>query len=189
MRILVAALISEGLLVALGLLAVWTLSLDIDWNISARMGVYGIALALGPLVVNYLIWKRTLTNPDSVYARFSREIITPLCRQISIPTAISVAILSGSCEEYFFRGVLSEAITRHSHLFVASALSSLLFAAIHFIGSFKRLGGMIPLYTAMGIYMWLVAYLSDSLFCAAVLHGSYNLAAILQIKLRDRAGA
>jgi hypothetical protein len=41
----------------------------------------------------------------------------------------------------------------------------------------------------MGVYMWLVAYLSDSLFCAAVLHGSYNLAAILQIKLRDRASA
>jgi membrane protease YdiL (CAAX protease family) len=189
MRILVAALISEGLLVTLGLLAAWTLSLGIEWNISVRMGAYGIALAIGPLLINYFLWRRTLANPDSVYARFSREIITPLCRQISIPTAISVAILSGSCEEYFFRGVLSAAIARHSYLSVACVVSSILFAAIHFIGSFKRFGGMMPLYTAMGIYMWLAAYLSGSLFCAAMLHGSYNLAAILQIKFRDRVSA
>jgi membrane protease YdiL (CAAX protease family) len=64
-----------------------------------------------------------------------------------------------------------------------------MFAGIHFIGNFKRFGGMMPLYTAMGIYMWLAAYFSGSLFCAAVLHGSYNLAAILQIKFRERLGA
>jgi membrane protease YdiL (CAAX protease family) len=187
MRILIAALISEGLLLTLGLTAVWALSLDIPWNISVRMGSYGVLLAIGPLVLNYYVWKRALASSDSVYTRFSQEIIIPLCRQISIPTAISVAILSGSCEEFFFRGVLSAAIARHSPLSVACLVSSVLFAAIHFVGSFKRFGGMMPLYTAMGIYMWLAAYLSSSLFCAAILHGSYNLAAILQIKFRDHA--
>jgi membrane protease YdiL (CAAX protease family) len=189
MRILIAALISEGLLVALGMVVAWAFSLNTQWNISARMAAYGVALASGPLLVNYYIWKQSLANPDSVYSRFSHEIITPLCRQISIPTALSVAILSGGCEEYFFRGVLSAALSHHSSLPVACLFSSIMFAGIHFIGNFKRFGGMMPLYTAMGIYMWLAAYFSGSLFCAAVLHGSYNLAAILQIKFRERLGA
>lgn len=189
MKILIAALISEGLLAVLGLLVVGALAIEVRWDISPRMAAYGVGLALAPLLLNYYLWRRTRDYPDSVYSRFSREIIDPLCRQISIPTAISVAILSGWCEEYFFRGALSGAITHYLSPLWACAISSVLFAAIHFIGNFKRFGGMMPLYTVMGIYMWLVAYLSGSLFCAAVLHGSYNLAAILQVKLRHRVGS
>lgn len=189
MKILVAALISEGLLVVLGLLLVWALGIEVRWDTSVRMATYGVTLALPPLILNHYLWRRTRDYSHSVYRRFSREIIDPLCRQISIPTAMIVAILSGACEEYFFRGALSGAITRYSSPPVACAISSLLFAGIHFIGNFKRFGGMMPLYTLMGIYIWLVSYLSGSLFCVAVLHGSYNLAAILQVKLRHRIGS
>lgn len=189
MKILVAALISEGLLVVFGFLLVWALTIEVRWDISARMAAYGVTLALAPLLLNHYLWRRTRNYPESVYSRFSGEIIDPLCRQISIPAAISIAILSGWCEEYFFRGALSGAIARYSSPPVACVLSSVLFAGIHFVGNFKRFGGMMPLYTLMGMYMWLIYYLSGSLFCVAVLHGSYNLAAILQVKLRHRVGA
>ena len=186
MRILGAALISEGILWILSTLILWALDGELIWNISFSTGVTGILLAAPPLCLNMYLWSRAVAAPNSVYGRFSREIITPLCRQISIPTAVSVAILSGWCEEYFFRGALSVALTHYVGAVLSCVVSSLLFAAIHFIGSFKRFGAMLPLYTVMGIYMWLVHLLSGSLFCVAVLHGAYNLAAILHVKLRER---
>ena len=185
MRILAAALVSEGLLFILSVVLVWTLGIELTWGVSFSTALTGLLLAIAPLSLNLYLWKRTIASPHSVYARLSREIITPLCRQISIPTAISVAILSGWCEEYFFRGALPGVITRYTGPALSCVLSSFLFAAIHFIGSFKRFGGMLPLYTIMGMYMWFANHLTGSLFCAAVLHGSYNLAAILQVKFRE----
>ena len=61
-------------------------------------------------------------------------------------------------------------------------VTSLLFASVHFIGSFKRYGGMLPLYTAMGVYLWLAHYLTQSLAAVAVLHGLYNFTVILLVK-------
>lgn len=184
MKILLAALASEGLLLILATGIVWILNLEISWNPSGEATLLGVGLAALPLVLNSYLWMRTRRYSDSVYARFSKEVIVPLCRQISIPTACSVALLSGWCEEYFFRGALSSAIAHYLGPGVACLVSSLLFAAVHFIGNFRRFGNMIPLYTLMGSYIWIVYYLSNSLFCAAVLHGTYNFAAIVQVKLR-----
>ncbi len=189
MRVLLVALISEGLLFVVATLLTQALHLELVWGISSTAAMSGVGLALPPLLLNTIMWERTRRRPDSPYARFSREIIVPLCKHVSIPVAGSIAILSGWCEEYFFRGALSASIALYMGPLPACLISSFLFAAIHFIGSFKRFGAMLPLYMLMGIYIWSAHNLSGSLFCVAVLHGFYNFMAILQVKHRVRTVA
>lgn len=182
MRILVAAVISEGILVALALTLQWVFSLQIAWNPQPSRIAWGLILVLPPLALNHILWRYSEQHPNSVYQRFSQEVIIPLCRRVSWQVAVLIAILSGVCEELFFRGALHQLISRHFGFAVSCAATSLLFASVHFIGSFKRYGKMIPLYTAMGAYLWFVQYALDSLAAVAVLHGVYNFIVIMMVK-------
>jgi membrane protease YdiL (CAAX protease family) len=187
MRILIAALISEGILLMASVLIALFFELRITWNISARGVVFGLLLALPPLVINQLVWRYSDSHPHSVYARFSREVVIPLCRQIDLVTAAIVAILSGVCEEIFFRGALDSLINTHLGLVASCTFTSITFAAVHFIGNFKRYGSIIPFYTAMGAYLWGAKYLTDSLASVSILHGVYNFVVILVVKQTSRA--
>jgi membrane protease YdiL (CAAX protease family) len=71
---------------------------------------------------------------------------------------------------------------------LALAVSSIAFAWIHFIGSVRRYGGMIPLYTAVGGALWLVWFLTDSLTAAAATHATYNFVAIVTIRRLSKSG-
>ena len=165
------------------------LSLDIAWNPSWRSIVIGATAALPLLIGNHLLWRWTERNPDSVYARFSREIVVPLCRRVTPVQAFWIGILSGIGEEALFRGSINLAVIRTGGLWIALVVSSVTFACIHFIGSFKRYGGMIPLYSAVGGVLWIVWFLTDSLAAAAATHASYNFIAIMAIRrLSNRGG-
>jgi membrane protease YdiL (CAAX protease family) len=181
-RILVAAVISEGILVAMAVALQWIFSLQMPWNAQPRSIFLGLVLVLPPLTLNHILWRYSEQHPNSVYQRFSQEVIIPLCRKVSWQVAVLIAILSGVCEELFFRGALHQLFSRYFGLAVSCAATSLLFASVHFIGSFKRYGKMIPLYTAMGTYLWFVQYALDSLAAVAVLHGVYNFIVIMMVK-------
>jgi len=182
MRIITAAFISEGLLLLAGYALVRLLSLHIDWDPSLRAVVLGVILTLPLLCANEIAWRRSMSYPTSTYSRFSRQIIIPLCKATPPFSALIVAILSGGCEEFFFRGALHSAIILYLPAWTSCVITSVLFATVHFIGNFKRFGAMIPLYTVVGVYLWLVAWLTSSLVCAAVLHGVYNFAVILRVR-------
>lgn len=184
MRILLAAFISEGILLALSLAISFLFNYPILWNPSWRAIIVGLTLIIPPLIVNNILWRYSETNHGSIFYRFSQEVIIPLCRHITPISAIIVAILSGVCEELFFRGALNSLCTRLVGVELALVSTSLIFAATHFIGSFKRYGAMIPLYTAMGAYLWLVHFYSGSLTAVAVCHGAYNLVVILLTRRR-----
>jgi membrane protease YdiL (CAAX protease family) len=186
MRVLTAAIASEALLVIFSLCLCTLFDVEVFWNPSGHFAALGSLLALPPLLLNEALWRYSRRRPHSVYSRFSREIIIPLCRQITLPTAVAVAILSGACEELFFRGALNVVAQAHLGAIGACAITSVIFAAIHFVGNVRRFGGMIPLYTLMGAYMWTAAHFTGSLFCAAVLHGVYNFIAIVRIKRASR---
>ena len=182
MRIITAAVVSEGFLLILGLALVKIFSLSVNWHPSLHSLVVGGALTLPLLLLNEIAWKRSLRYPKSTYSRFSQEIIIPLCRQAPLSTALIIAILSGTCEEFFFRGALHATCMIFLPSWASCAITSILFAAVHFIGNFKRFAAMIPLYAAVGVYLWLVAWYSSSLFCAALLHGLYNFTVIMRVR-------
>jgi membrane protease YdiL (CAAX protease family) len=182
MKILLAAAISEGLLLVFALAAIYLANLNCPWNLTSANVAIGLILALPPLVANHLLWRHSDRYPHSIYGRFSREVVTPLCRNMSLPVAVSVAILSGTCEELFFRGAVNLMLAAYLGTAVACLISSALFAAMHFIGNFRRYGGMLPLYIAMGVYLWFAHHLTDSLASVAILHGVYNFVVIQLVK-------
>lgn len=188
--VLLVAIVSEVLLFLLAYTMAFFLSLDIAWNLSAHALVVGALWSIPLLIGNHLLWRWTLNNPDSVYSRFSREVVVPLCQRVSPFHALLIGILSGVGEEVLFRGSLNLWLIRSGGLWSALLISSVAFAWVHFIGSFKRYGGMIPLYSAVGGALWLVWFLTDSLAAAATTHATYNFLAILSIRaLSERRGS
>lgn len=176
------AVISEVALVLIAYSVAWFYSLEVSWDTSFEAVVIGAAAAAPLLLGNHLLWSWTERNPDSVYARFSREVVVPLCKQVSAWDALLIAILSGIGEEVLFRGTLNMLFLRWGGVWFASILTSIAFAWVHFIGNTKRYGGMLPLYTAVGAVLWLVWYTTDSLAAAAATHATYNFLAIVWIR-------
>ena len=189
MKILMAALISEGILALASLAIYYVFSMPLVWNASNIALAQGLFLTVPPLIINKLLWSYSESHPDSIFGRFSREIIIPLCRHITPTIAIIVAILSGVCEELFFRGAINSLCLKITGPVFALIFTSFIFAATHFIGNFKRYGAMIPLYTTMGAYLWLVHYYTDSLTAVAVCHGVYNLVVIVMVRQANIARA
>lgn len=183
-RIALVALISEGILAAIALIIAEISHNPLSWSPTPLNILLGTILTLPPLLINLYLWRYTERAPESVFARFSNEVVIPLCRAVDTKTALLLAILSGVCEELFFRGALNSVIIEHLGSLAAFLITSLSFAAIHFIGSFKRYGGMVPLYAAIGSYIWLVHQATESLAAVAVLHGVYNFVVIMMVARR-----
>jgi membrane protease YdiL (CAAX protease family) len=185
-RIALVALISEGILAVIALIIAAVSDNALRWSVTQFNLLLGTTAALPPLVLNLYLWRYAERTPQSVFARFSNEVVIPLCRAVDTKTALLLAILSGVCEELFFRGALNAVIIEYGGYLAACLITSTSFAAIHFIGSFKRYGGMIPLYAAIGCYIWLVHHATESLAVVAVLHGVYNFVVILMVARRSR---
>jgi membrane protease YdiL (CAAX protease family) len=181
-KVLLAALFAEGLLVIASLVLQKIFGLQFNWNATLNSALLGVALTIPPLAINHILWGYSQQHQGSIYYRFSQEVIIPLCRHITWQTAIVIAVLSGVCEELFFRGALNSICLLCLSPIAACLVTSFLFAAIHFLGSFKRYGAMVPLYTAMGAYLWVAHYISESLTTVAVLHGVYNFIVIMLVK-------
>jgi membrane protease YdiL (CAAX protease family) len=184
--ILTAAIVTEGMLVVLSLGIGAVCAVPLTLNFSWRAVSLGVCMALPLLFLNHILWRRSLARPTSVYARFSREVIVPLCQEVTVSMALVIAILSGFAEELLFRGALNTVLEQRAGVLVAALVTSALFAAVHFIGLFKRFGGMIPLYTAVGLYLWLLHYELNSLTAVMVTHGVYNFVAIVLIRYTVR---
>lgn len=180
--ILTLAIVSEVALLVIAYAMAWAFSVELSWDVATPSLIIGVLAAVPLLIGNHLLWRWTERNPSSVYARFSREIIVPLCERVTPEQALLIGIFSGIGEEVLFRGTLNLLFIRVGGLTIALVLSSVLFAWVHFIGSTKRYGGMIPLYTAVGGALWLVWYFTDSLAAAATTHATYNFLAIVWIR-------
>lgn len=182
MRVLIAAIVSEGILATFAALMQLIFGNTLEWKFGTRELLLGLFLTIPPILANQFLWGHAERHPSSIYYRFSQEVVLPLCRQITWPIALVVAILSGLCEEWFFRGSLNSFSQQYISPLASCVVTSLLFALVHFIGSFKRYGRMVPIYTAMGAYLWIIHHLTGSLVAVALLHAAYNFTVILLVR-------
>lgn len=180
--IIAAAFVTEAVLVAVSLAISVLYGGAIQIGPSVEAALIGAFAAFPLLVLNHLLWRRSLQRPASLLAKFSREVIIPLCRELPPGWALVVALLSGGCEELLFRGALNSVCLDLMGQAPAALITSVLFAYVHFIGSMRRYGGLVPLYTAVGLYLWAVCACSGSLFAAMAAHATYNFLAILLIR-------
>lgn len=139
------AVMSEAALLILAYLISWGTSSHFEWGASVVAFGSGIACALPLLGANHLLFIWTRAHPETVYARFSRQVVLPLCRAVTVRQAAVIAILSGICEEALFRGALNVAIASYAGSLCAMLITSVTFAYVHFIGHMRAFGGMIPL--------------------------------------------
>lgn len=182
-QILVATIISEGILVGLGIAIAYLLLDDsIHWNLTPLTAFVGMVMSIPPLILNFFMWSYSKTHTNSIFYRFSSEVIVPLCISMNLWTIIVVAVTSGICEEYFFRGALNTLFITYASPTVSCLATSFIFAVVHFMGNFKRYWRMLPLYFAMGCYLWLVYRSSNSLGSVALTHGIYNFVVITTTK-------
>lgn len=182
--LLAAALLSEGLIIVVACAILWATATSVNLSISLSQSALGVIAALPLLGLNHILWVWSLGHPRSVFARFSSEVILPLCARISPALAILIAILSGFAEELLFRGALNQVLEQAGGALFAAAVSSALFSYVHFIGNLKRFGGMLPLYTVVGLYLWVVVEVTGSLVAAMITHGLYNFLAIVTIRAK-----
>ncbi len=185
LHILTAAIVTEGLLVIISFIFAGLFEVSVSWHSSWFLLVLGILAAFPLLFLNNLLWRWSQSHPDSVFARFSSTVIVPLCKQVSPPLAVALAAMSGFGEELFFRGVLNSIAIHHLGLAAAAGLTSVVFAYVHFVGLVKTFGGMLPIYTAVGLYFWALHYWTQSLFAVTVTHATYNLCAILWVRFTN----
>jgi hypothetical protein len=179
------ARVSEVGLIALAYLIAWLSEEPIVWNPSVQHVTIGALSAVPLLGCNHLLWKWTQRNPDSIYSRFSRQVVLPLCRAVTIRDAALIALLSGIGEEVLFRGALNTLIATHTGNLLALFVTSILFAYVHFIGHLKQFGAMIPLYSIVGAILWMIWRATNSLTAVATAHATYNFAAIATMKYLD----
>jgi membrane protease YdiL (CAAX protease family) len=182
-HILTAAVVTEGLLVIIAFIFAGLFEVSVHWHQSWLLCAVGVVAALPLLFLNNLLWRWSVSHPESVFARFSRTVIIPLCKQVTPGLAAALAVMSGFGEELFFRGVLNAIVTEHLGLVTAAVLTSVLFAYVHFVGLVKTFGGMLPVYTAVGLYFWALHYWTQSLFAVTVTHATYNFCAIVWVRL------
>lgn len=180
--ILLIAALSEAALLLLSYGITFVSGGSLYWNPTLPSILVGLALALPLLVGNAALWRWTHHHPDSIYAKFSREVVVPLCRQVPPFHAFLIGLLSGVGEEALFRGALNHFVTLWAGQFLSLIITSFAFASIHFVGSFKRYGRMIPLYSLVGGLLWCEHLTTDSLSAVAATHGFYNFCAIVWIR-------
>ncbi len=188
-HILTAALVTEGLLVLISFIFAGLFEVSVGWHSSWLLLVIGVVAAFPLLFLNNLVWRWSQSRPNSVFARFSRTVIVPLCKQVNPALALALAALSGFGEELFFRGVLNAIAINHLGLAAAAVMTSITFAYVHFVGLVRTFGGMLPIYTAVGFYFWILHFWTQSLFAVTVTHATYNFCAILWVRLTERETA
>jgi membrane protease YdiL (CAAX protease family) len=181
-EVLLAAIVLEGLLTIVAYIGAELFAVPIQWGVSMRALGFGVLFCVPLIALNLLLMRWGSTHPNSVYARFGRSVIEPLCAILPPQVAVVVAVLSGFGEELFFRGVLSPLLSNTFGWIAGALLSSGLFAYAHFIGLVRDYGGMIPLYTAVGLYLWGVQEWSHSLCTTMTTHACYNFIAIAIVR-------
>ncbi|MCB0319887.1 MAG: CPBP family intramembrane metalloprotease [Bdellovibrionales bacterium] len=120
----------------------------------------------------------TLAHALQQIYRFQREIVHPLCEQISVPQALLIAVFSGVGEELFFRGLLSSLLFKALPFSIGLLAVNFLFAIVHFLDRTKEFWAVVPLYVVAGLCFSYVTEYQGSLFGAMIAHALFNFVSI-----------
>jgi len=181
-----AAFFGEGSLLIIALFWYYYSSSTLKIEFTAPLVFLGILATLPVFIINFALYWLSQKLPEQFQQinRFSRDIVKPLCEQLGPVSALLIALLSGFCEEIFFRGFLLDLAAGYMHLALAVTISSMIFAYAHLIGFFRTYWQIFIVYFLIALYFsWLVLS-SESLVPAIVSHALYNFLTILYLSRR-----
>lgn len=172
-RVLVLALLTQGLLTA----AAWALSRALQvpprWGDPFRDVILGLAGAAVLAAVNYLMLTRAPSNwlVDGVRAVY-HEVLVPLFARFGLASAVAVGACAGLGEEWLFRGVLQP--------LVGWIPASIAFGAAHIGGRSMLAFGAWA--TGMGLALGGLAIATGGLTAPIVAHGVYDILALAYLR-------
>jgi len=172
-RILVVALLTQAVLIALAWWAAGILNLPPRWGSPWRDALIGGAVALALGAMNHLLLTRAPSNwvTDGVRGVY-RETIVPLFRGLTPWAAIVIGAAAGIGEEWVFRGIVQPVM--------GLLVASLIFGLAH-VGSVRMLA--FGLWAAvMGLIMGTLAIATGGLTAPMVAHGVYDMLALEYIR-------
>lgn len=180
--VLQLALIFEGLLCLVAIIWISLRHLEIPVDFSSKLLLWGFLLALPLLGFNFWLFYQLPKRLPRAFQLFLDEVISPLCTNLDLPSALLIGIFSGVAEELFFRGILSAELQNLTPLWLSVVIVNVLFAYVHFIGSVSKYAPLLPVYFLIGAYLSMLNLYFSSLVPAMVCHGFYNFCAMLFIR-------
>jgi hypothetical protein len=177
-RFVVAALVFEGALAVVG----WALG---RWfGVAALAGLEPTAPAVGigvlatvPLLGLLAVSLRSAWGPLAELRELVLAHLGPLVRDCSVLDLALIAAAAGFGEEVLFRGFLQVALTGWLPAWGALVVAAVLFGMVH---ALTRAYALIA--TLMGLYLGGLLLATDSLLVPVLVHGLYDLVALLVVR-------
>ena len=182
--VLKLALVSEALIVTVGLAICWLFSTSVPFSFSFSAAAFGAIAAVPMLIFNILVF--SYLSHDSarapIYHRFKNDVVMPLCGDHTLLTAAILALCSGFAEEFLFRGALLIQLSVWLPTVAACVIVSFFFSYVHFIGSLRLYWQLVLFYFLFGLYFCWIFIFSGDLLAPIVTHTLYNFLIILYLR-------
>lgn len=178
------AIITESLLALLATVWIWAFSLELGVDFSVDGLLHGVLAALPLLALNIFTFSR-LSREDSpwpIYNRFKRSVVFPICGDLTVCSALLLALASGLAEELLFRGALQTQFALWTTPVGGAIVSSALFSYVHFIGSMRQYWQLALFYLFFGLYFAALLIGTGNLLVPTVTHAFYNFVVILYLR-------
>lgn len=176
-HLLLIAIVSEGSLVLLawGLGAVvGTPAFDL---LHLSWAATGFGLLASVPMLGVLAWViRTQWPPLVRFQGTIDEVVTPLFANCTMMDLVVISALAGLGEEVLFRGVMQTALAGAVGLWLAVALTSIVFGLAHFISVTYAVYA-----TVVGVYLGVLLIVFGNLLVPVVAHAVYDFLALVYL--------
>lgn len=171
----IAGCLLEGALLFAALLWIALRQLPLTPFILSDMLEEGVACTIPLLLGNWLLFKIVVPRVHllSSFADFQAEVVVPLAKLFTPPTAFVIAVLAGLAEEFFFRATLQQEC--------GLILASIIFSLAHFGPALVRYPLVALVYALIGFYFGLLFQSGISIWSLAFAHGLYDFLALVYL--------
>lgn len=168
-----AALLFQGVIGVVGLLAIWLLDIPV---LSGGLGLtgamlFGVVGALATYVFLLLLTRNSRLFPDDLSSQM--QALYNFAVSFRWPVLVTLSILAGVGEELLFRGALQGWLLQYTGPWTAVLAASVLFGLVHYV-SFTYF----VVATGLGLVLGAVYQLSGSLELVMVWHAVYDMLAL-----------
>ncbi len=149
----------------------WPALEDLKWDwLHLAVGV----IAVGPMLVLFG-WMLKSGSPSlAIIRRFMEHVVRPIFGAWSILQLAVISILAGVCEEFLFRGLIQDGLTRPIGVPSAIIVASAAFGLAHPINRPYVIAA-----TAIGVYFGILYAATGNLLTPIVTHAVYDFCALI----------
>ncbi|MFO7527598.1 MAG: CPBP family intramembrane glutamic endopeptidase [Marinobacter sp.] len=168
-----AALVFQGGIGVVGLLAIWLFGIPVQWGGlgGVEIVLYGSLGAIGTYLTLILVTRIPGLFPDNLERQMRG--LHRFARSFSWMVLVALSVLAGVGEELLFRGAVQGWLIQHTGPWTAVIASSVLFGLVHYVSFTYFLVA-----TGLGLVLGVAYHLSASLGMVMLWHALYDVLAL-----------